>query len=300
MTIHVVLLNWNQGKPVRVLLQGLLSWTSLPVRPWIVDNASTDPSSRMLPSDFPQANHLRNELNLGYAGGINTALTAIREAAGPDDLVLLLNNDIRIDEKTVVMLCDGLARHPHAGMIGPVLSEGSSDNPRKSWGGRNMGDHLYTRISTPPSSIPADGCISVDYVPGTVLLFRASLIDRVGLLDEDYFFSGEIADYAARAKAAGFGCLICTLAEAEHHAHDEYALRSSLYLYYSLRNRFLYVRKHQPLRYKHACMKWTGIGFAMVIKQLLSGRVNGARAVYLAIRDGRHGVVGNRNEYFVR
>ncbi|HMP89101.1 MAG TPA: glycosyltransferase family 2 protein [Kiritimatiellia bacterium] len=299
MTIHVVLLNWNQGEPVRTLVQRLLSWTSLPLQPWIVDNASTDQASRLLPSDFPQVNHFRNEFNLGYAGGINTALTAIKEVAEPNDLILLLNNDIQIVEETLTVLQDCLAQHPDAGMIGPVLLEGSSENPGKSWGGRNIGDHIYTRISKPPSFIPEDGCIPVDYVPGTILLFRKSLLDLIGLLDEDFFFSGEIADYALRARKAGQICLVCTGVEVAHHAHDEHGHRGTLYLYYSLRNRFLYIRKHAA-NHKWLFIKWSVLGLGMAARQLLGGNLSGIRAVMLALTDGWRNKFGNRNELFTR
>jgi len=64
------------------------------------------------------------------------------------------------------------------------------------------------------------------------------------LLDEDYFFSGEIADLCYRAskkdlKNVVFPEWIC------RHSPEDSALRSYVYKYYSLRNRFLFIKKHK-------------------------------------------------------
>jgi len=299
MTIHVVLLNWNQGDAVRTMLQRIQSWTGLSLRIWVVDNASTDQSGSTLSAAFPDARILFNPENRGYAGGINTALREIQPVAEADDLILLINNDVQIEPACVISLVDGLRQNPDAGMIGPVLLEGRPEQPRRSWGGRDIGRYVHTRISTPPGSPDNNEFISVDYVPGTVLLFRTALLDRIGLLDEDYFFSGEIADYAARVRKAGLLCLVCRQAEANHLAHDEQQLRGTLYLYYSLRNRFLYIRKHQLSGYKCRFMKWTCIGLAMAAKNLLTGRFAASRAVGFALTDGWSGRFGNRNERFI-
>lgn len=298
MTLHAVLLNWNQGPAVRSLLDRLTAWSRPATRIWVVDNASTDPESASLPAAFPPVHFLRNDHNLGYAGGINTALRAIRDEAGPDDTVLLLNNDIDLAPACVDTLAAALDAHPEAAMAGPVLIEGPATAPRRSWGGRDIGRHLHTRLTAPPRTIPDDGCYPVDYVPGTVLLFRASLLSTIGLLDEEYFFSGEIADYAARARRAGAACLVCARAEARHAAHDDHGQRGTLYRYYSLRNRFLYVRKHEARRGSRARVRWALLALAAAGASLLRADPPAARAALAALRDGWRGRFGNRNARF--
>ena len=55
---------------------------------WVVDNASTDGSVALLERDYPRVRVLRNEQNLGFAGGNDTAL---RQVTTP--YAVLLNND---------------------------------------------------------------------------------------------------------------------------------------------------------------------------------------------------------------
>jgi GT2 family glycosyltransferase len=60
----------------------------LPFDVWVVDNASTDGSLALLARDHPGVRVLRNDRNLGFAGGNDTAL---REVTTP--YAVLLNND---------------------------------------------------------------------------------------------------------------------------------------------------------------------------------------------------------------
>jgi GT2 family glycosyltransferase len=126
-------------------------------------------------------------------------------------------------------------------------------------------------------------------------VFRAA-----GLFDETYFFSGEMADLCQRAARRGFLCRVSPAARAAHETHRASALRDTLYAYYSLRNRFLYVRKFHP-RLKFALLPgWTACGALMGARALLTGRAAKARAVALALRDGLLSRYGDRNDAFIR
>src|SRR4029450_3242259 len=60
------------------------------MRTWVVDNASSDDSLRLLADKFPWVRVIANDRNDGFAGGKNLAL---REGATP--CVALVNNDAR-------------------------------------------------------------------------------------------------------------------------------------------------------------------------------------------------------------
>ena len=134
---------------------------------------------------------------------------------------------------------------------------------------------------------------------GTVLLARSRIFKEVGLLDEDYFFSGEIADFCKRVRDAGYRVCV-DLEEQARHCPDRASepLRKTLYVYYSLRNRFLYARKH------HSRMKavyfafWTGLGTLAIGRALIRGQTATARAIWLALVDGLGNRYGNQNAKF--
>ena len=85
----VVVVNWNGERWLPSCLDALARQrTSFPYDVWVVDNASTDGSLALLARDHPGVRVLRNDRNLGFAGGNDTAL---REVTTP--YAVLLNND---------------------------------------------------------------------------------------------------------------------------------------------------------------------------------------------------------------
>ena len=68
----------------------------------VVDNASTDGTREMLQSKFPKVRVLNLANNLGFGGGSNVGFHAARH-----DIVVLLNNDMRVQRDFLVPLLKG-------------------------------------------------------------------------------------------------------------------------------------------------------------------------------------------------
>ena len=305
MNLAVIILNWNQAAATIRCVEDVAAWTHVAPDIWVVDNASRDGSRDLIPKQCPLAHFLASEINLGFAGGNNLALRRIMSSRA--DVVLLLNNDAVIAEDQVQHLLAELETHPHLGLVGPLLDERRGSEQVLTAGGRDIGRHLRTRHECPAPDLPALIAMhrlrDVDYVPGTVALVRAEVFRTVGLFDEDYFFSGEMADFCRRAGAQDYASAICTRACATHEPGG--GARSTLYRYYTLRNRFLYIRKFYsarsgiyPSRHAlYACL-WSAVGLAMTVRSLIQGRPAEARASWRALRDGLAGRFGNRNAAF--
>ena len=89
--VSIVILNWNSYE---VTLDCLLSLRKMDYRNFevvLVDNGSIDGSPAKLLQSVPEIRLIRNETNLGFAGGCNVGMRdALRRGT---DYVLLLNND---------------------------------------------------------------------------------------------------------------------------------------------------------------------------------------------------------------
>ncbi|MFH1969641.1 MAG: glycosyltransferase family 2 protein [Verrucomicrobiota bacterium] len=311
MNVAVVILNWNQAAATIRCVEAVAAWTQVMPDIWVVDNASQDGSRDLIPKQCPTAHVLASDSNLGFAGGNNLALRRILSRYPPErrdrDVVLLLNNDAVIAEDQVQHLLTEFATHPRLGIVGPLLDERRGQEQVFTAGGRDIARHLGTRHEEKAADLPAliatHRLLDVDYVPGTVALVRAELFRIVGLFDEGYFFSGEMADFCRRAFVKDYACAICTRACAVHEPGA--GARSTLYRYYTLRNRFLYIRKFHPARSGiypwralFAC-GWSAVALAMAARLLIQGRPVEARAAWRALRDGLAGRFGNRNELFM-
>ena len=296
----VILLNWNSAEQTAETVRNLRRWYRLKPDLCLVDNGSSDSDLATLRTLCPGERILVNPHNLGYGGGLNAARAAL--GAEGYDAFLLLNTDARFPEEDAERLLSRLEEDPHLGIIGPILTEYRGHRVRVDAGGRNIAFHLDTRRRAPHqkgSTSPFDSSVLFcDYVPGTAVLIRSRVFEAVGPLDETYFFSGEIADFCTRASQAGFGCAVIPAARAEHDAGDS-PLRSTLYLYYSLRNRFLYIRKFHSCAALPLHLYWLLIGALMSVIALTTGRFRRLRAIGLALRDGLSGRFGSHHEYFI-
>ena len=133
---------------------------------------------------------------------------------------------------------------------------------------------------------------------GMVFLARSAVFASVGLLDERYFFSGEVADFCRRARDHGYACAVCPGVVAVHRPDQGMPLRSTLYPYYALRNRFLFLREHHPALRPVLEPFWVLWGFAMSVRAFLAGSPEQSRAYRIALVHGVKGMYGDRNAEF--
>jgi GT2 family glycosyltransferase len=264
----------------------------------VVDNQSTLQSQTALAQALEGTEIIESAINLGYAGGNNIGIArALEEHA---EYVLLLNADAEVSETAVMEMLRCMEANPEIMVLGPVLEEQYGSVTQWHAGGRDIARHVRTRVSLQPSTFDQIAPIlDVAYVPGTVFLARSSAFASIGLLDEDYFFSGEIADFCRRVRGAGHRVCIDTKGRARHTPDGgSEGLRSTLYRYYSIRNRFLYVRKHHGNAKAMYLSLWAVLATAMIVRALIKRELPNARAVWLALVDGLRNRYGNQNAKF--
>lgn len=283
-----MVVNWRREQATIECCRRLLAWRELVAQIILVDNGSGPETVARLQGELPEVRVLDAGVNRGFAGANNLALEEI-----DCDLVLLLNNDAELDEAAACLLLEFLKAEPRAGIAGPVLEAMSSPHAVLAAGGRDILRHGRTH-STPEErakQLQSAQPFPVNYVPGTAALVRTRLLRQLEGLDEAYFFSGEMADLAARARGLGFDSFIVPSARARHDLAVASDLRDSLYAYYSLRNRFLYARRH-ALRPTWSLVRWTARGIASSLVSLGRGRVTRARCLARAVFDGARGRFG--------
>jgi GT2 family glycosyltransferase len=292
MELAVIILNWNATDDTLRCVRRVSAWQRVQPTIWVVDNGSADDSVQTILNEFPEIHLIRNVTNLGFAGGNNCAIVAAL-AAGTAP-ILLLNNDALIEEADVIRLLETLASDRRIGFIGPLLFDAEEKDRLLAAGGRNPVRHHHSHIL---QLAPGEPVRVVEYVPGTVLLGRADPFRDVGLLDEDYFFTMEVADLCMRARKHGYLSAIDTRARAFHAVdHRPSALRETLYTYYIIRNRFLFIRKCYPrLKFLFYAF-WTLYSLALALKVRLDGKPATARAIRLGLLDGLRSRFGGSNE----
>ncbi len=243
MNTAIIIINWNATDDTLACIESIKKWTAIPHQIYVVDNNSTHEERERLFAHEKNFYLIRNKINAGFSGGCNIGIKAALNDG--HDAIFLLNNDARIQEKDFNLLIEALISKPDIGVIGPVIYDANT-NALLNAGGKNIGWHYishWQHIADPQD------VYEVDYVSGTTFLARVDVFKTIGLFDERYFFSGEVADFCKRIHnyrhpcGSHFKVTIHPQAKAVHDLHVSSAHRGPLYTYYTVRNRYIYIRK---------------------------------------------------------
>ena len=229
----IVIANLNGGAHLPACLAALRAQTCGDFETILVDNASTDGSPEAVEHDFPEVRVLRLPANRGFAPASNAGL---RAAAG--GVLILLNNDT---EAAPDWLAEGLAafeRHPEAGSLACKLLlfdrrqvlHAAGDISRLDGTPGNRGVWQEDRGQYPEGPVFSAN--------GGAAAYRRAMLDDVGLLDDDFFFSLEDVDLGWRAQLRGWPCLYAPRAVVYHKLSATGG--GVIHSYYNGRN-FLYV-----------------------------------------------------------
>ncbi len=288
MDLSIIILNWNAAEDTIRCVQSIAKWKQLQPAIWIVDNASTGDDAAQIETALPAVKLICSPRNAGFSGGTNLGVeAALQNNNAP---ILLLNNDARIAEADALTLLHTLAQDNSAGIVGPLLFDEAERFV--SAGGKNPVWHFQTRVKT-----YRQGLNRVNNVSGTAALIRPEVFRDAGLLDEDFFFSTEMADFCARARYYGWQIVINAEAKAYHTVSRSAQYRNSLYVYYIIRNRFLYIRKYYHYLPRLGLEAfWAAYSAALAIKLKRQNTRAASKAVWLGVKDGLAGRFGGQNE----
>ncbi len=107
--VSVVIPNWNGRDLLEKFIPTVVAATRFhPANEVIVvDNASSDGSAEMLRERYPEVRVLAQDKNLGFGGGCNAGF-----AAAKNDIVVALNNDMRVEPDMFERLLEGFRQSP--------------------------------------------------------------------------------------------------------------------------------------------------------------------------------------------
>ena len=198
--VSIVIPNWNGAHHLPTCLDSLRAQTHPHVEVIVADNGSTDDSLELLARDYPEVRVLAMSENLGFTGACNAGMQAAQ-----GEFVVLLNNDTEADPHWVEEIVAAFERHPEAGL---VASKMLLLDRRDTF--HTAGD--FYRVNGIPGNRGVwqkdegqyDHEESVFNACGGSAAYRKTMLDQIGLLDEDFFFSCEDLDLAWRAQLAGW------------------------------------------------------------------------------------------------
>ncbi|MBI4053812.1 MAG: glycosyltransferase family 2 protein [Candidatus Doudnabacteria bacterium] len=254
MDLSIIIVNYNTRDLLQRCLRSVFaSITNYSYEVIVSDNGSSDGSVDLVKEFFPQVKLLENRSNLGFSKANNLA---IKISQGR--YVLLLNSDTEVNPNTFQQSMAYLEKHAEVGILGcKVLLPDATLDPacrRRFPTPANAFLRLFglKRFSDYNVSGDVNREMEVDAVMGAYLLIRRSVIERVGLLDEDFFMYGEDLDWCFRVKTAGYKVVYYPGAKITHFKYGSSQKVPDRTIRFAHQAMEVFYRKHYSSRYPRA------------------------------------------------
>ena len=196
----------------------------------VVDNGSRDGSALAISERHPGVRLLARLRNTGFAAAMNAGIRAARGRH-----LLLLNSDVEVKAALLggaLRLLDG---DGSISLLAPALRHGDGRLQRSlhappDWHSECLPLPSRWRAEERrrvAAARPADVC-DVEAVRGAALFLPATVAEKVGVLDERFFFFLEETEFCTRIRRAGGRVVFAPGLEARHHLGESSKRRAPL------------------------------------------------------------------------
>lgn len=253
--LTIVIVNWNSGRQ----LYNCVSSISRTVRDGfaisgvvIVDNDSNDDSLFGVADRCESVRIIKNDVNIGFAAACNQGA-----AMATSDYLLFLNPDTSLFSNSLVVPIKFMQKSENmgVGICGIQLVDERGQNSTSAarfpslrvMAGKILGlNALFPRVfpSHLLTSCELKKSCCVDQVIGAFFFIRKNVFDSCGGFDERFFVYFEEVDLSLRSKQLGFSSYFLSEVTAFHKGGGCSDRVKAERLFYSLRSRILYARKH--------------------------------------------------------
>ncbi len=249
--ISVVILSYNSAHYLDKCINSIIE--AIPTSKYsfdiyVIDNGSKDGSTnKLLAFQALYPNHITLKFfteNTGTTHSRNYALNQINSRQ-----VLILDSDAYINSDAIDHLYNTLDQNPEIGMIVPkvLYPSGSFQKSTDTFPTLVSKFIRYFFLKTEEKKSPHKFMtqpIDVDYAISAFWLFRGDLIEKVGVLDENIFYSPEDVDYCIRIKKQGYRIVYDPSVHIVHDAQEISRKKLNKFFFSHLKGLFYLFKKH--------------------------------------------------------
>jgi len=176
---------------------------------YLVDDGSTDGTSKAVSMNFPEINVIKGSGNLFWAGGMRLAWVNALSRDKDYDAFLLLNDDVVLTANFLADILDThsfcLKYYSQSGIY--VSSTKDPDNLKISYGGvliKNRGINIRKlRI------IPSEKPVPCSMANANILMVTQAVVNKIGILDPKLIHRFADYDLTLTASKQGIPVLVC-------------------------------------------------------------------------------------------
>ncbi len=217
LTISIV--NYNAGDFLLQCLESINKASGeVSLKTVVVDNDSKDDSIKRAKARFPDVEYTLNTENVGFGRAHNQVLKSL-----DTEYVLILNPDCHLEMGTLDYMIQFMDTYGDVGAASCKLEkeDGSMDiashrgfpTPWASFKYYFLKDDSLYHLTDRDMNMTHE----VDSIVGAFFLTRKTVLEKVGLFDEDYFMYAEDIDLCLRIKQNGFKVMYVPEVKILHH-----------------------------------------------------------------------------------
>jgi GT2 family glycosyltransferase len=254
MKLSVVIVNYNVKYFLeQCLLSVFKAGEGIEKEIFVVDNNSVDGSVKMLKQKFPEVLIIENKDNKGFSKANNQA---ILKAKG--EYILLLNPDTVVEEDTFTKTIKFMDEHSDAGGLGVKMFDGKGNFLPESKRGLPKPIVAFYKIFGLSRLFPKsktfgryhlgfldkDKTNEIEVLSGAFMMLRKVALDKIGLLDEDFFMYGEDIDLSYRIIKGGYKNYYFPETRIIHYKGESTKKSSVNYVFVFYNAMLIFARKH--------------------------------------------------------
>ena len=247
----IVILNWNGRSWLENFLPSVIMY-SKDAEIFVIDNGSTDDSVSFLNENFRSVIIIKNNKNLGFAGGYNTGLNKIHA-----EYYILLNSDIEVTKDWIEPIIELMEIDNNIAACQPKLLNYNKKTKFEYAGASggfidNLGypfcrGRIFNNLEEDKGQY--NDAIEIFWATGACLFIRTDLFWNVGGFDEDFFCHQEEIDLCWRLKNKGYKMMVQPNSKVYHVGGGTLNEDSPYKTYLNFRNNLYMIFKNIPLSY---------------------------------------------------
>ncbi len=254
MKLSIIIVNYNVKFFLEQCLQSIISSkTRFKFEIICVDNNSVDGSIRMLEEKFPEVILINNSNNVGFAKACNQGIKIAKS-----EYILILNPDTLLEEDTLKKALAFMDANPIAGGLAVKMIDGKGKYlPESKRGIPTPAAAFYKMSGLAKLFYPSKifGKYHLDYLnnnetheveilTGAFMLLRKSVLDKVGMFDEDFFMYGEDVDLSYRIVKSGYTNYYFPETQIIHYKGESTKKSSIKYIFSFYKAMLIFANKH--------------------------------------------------------
>lgn len=285
-TLSIIIVNWKSVDFTRKCLKSVYTHArDMSVEILVIDNASFDGCSEMIPIEFPAVRFIQSQENLGFACANNVAFEHSK-----GEILLFLNPDTEIVGTALQDMMTCVASRQDVGVVGPKLLNSDlsvQTSCLQSFPSilNQVLDSEFLRARFPKSFLWGNSVlfesehgpvVEAQGISGACMMIRRSVFEQVARFSQEYFMYAEDMDLCYKVHEAGWRNYFVAGAIVIHHGGQSsgaqsYNQFSTLVMRESL---LTYFRVHRGDFYAHLFQLATAVaalgrlGVLAVIKTL--------------------------------